>query len=839
MRTSEECFAEFLKLKAESAQYNMAYQNEADTRARIISRIVHDVLDWPQQNVKREPYANPGYMDYVLFTNKPLAVIEAKRSGDTFDLPPDITKSSRAFLLGGILRVVKNLQEHIDQVAKYCLSNGIEYAIVTNGPQWVIFKALRTDGIHIAQGHVIVFSGLDDIERRFIEFWSILAKPQVDNHSLARAFLPTDAHVYEYRRVTDELHYRNEKVTRNRLSQDLEPVIAEYLGEIAGEGSQEKLKQLYVKSAALEGILKAIEQRISFALPQSVLHAGGRVIETTETSTVRREIERKLKKHINLPPRGEVVLLLGRVGSGKTTFINHFLRIDLQDVLRRHIVVSFDFRLLEPGGNIHNFFYEHLSRALSANKTYRALTPPELRKVYAPEIRELTAGPLAVIEKQNKKRYEEKIADFLLGRYNDTESHISRTIRFLAERSGVKCVFLFDNVDQLDFKLQEEIFTFAHSVSAKLLAFSILPMWEETYVRSSRTGVLSTYQVTAYTLPPTSVVDIINRRLEFIVAEIENGGLAYQLMPNEGHVSEVIDFLSLVRDSIMSDRRRARYFLESIAMGNLRKSMKMFEAFLKSGHTDAGKILSSSHAKSEYLIPLHEFVKSIGLGDTRYYQTEGSYIMNLYSISDEARPSHFTKLRLLHYLFAHRGRTSMFGVGFIRTDVLRHEFLRIGTSETDFTESIKTLAAYSLVENDIYDADTISQAYRITVAGRYYMRYLAAKFGYLDLVLHDTPIADNIVFDKIYHLVGLVELDDRFDRVELFLAYLLTEEEREYAAIVATSESIPLRRRLVPDMLREFREDRAFILANVARRKRFPTEGIRTPYEISPQPNRN
>ena len=130
MRTSEECFESFLKLKAESAQYDMDFQTEADTRARIISRILHDVLDWPQQNVKREPYANPGYMDYVLYTNKPIAVVEAKRSGDTFKLPPDITKSGRSFLLGGILRLVKNLQEHIDQVAKYCLSNGIEYAIV-------------------------------------------------------------------------------------------------------------------------------------------------------------------------------------------------------------------------------------------------------------------------------------------------------------------------------------------------------------------------------------------------------------------------------------------------------------------------------------------------------------------------------------------------------------------------------------------------------------------------------------------------------------------------------------------------------------------------------------
>jgi hypothetical protein len=114
------------------------------------------------------------------------------------------------------------------------------------------------------------------------------------------------------------------------------------------------------------------------------------------------------------------------------------------------------------------------------------------------------------------------------------------------------------------------------------------------------------------------------------------------------------------------------------------------------------------------------------------------------------------------------------------------------------------------------------------------MRYLAAKFAYLDLVLHDTPIADNAVVSQIYGLVSNVELEDRFARVDLFLNYLGSEEEREYAAILATSESMPLRRRLIPDMLREFHEDRAFIRGSVARRKRFPDTAIRTPYEVSP-----
>ena len=50
-----------------------------------------------------------------------------------------------------------------------------------------------------------------------------------------------------------------------------------------------------------------------------------------------------------------MLLLLGRVGSGKTTFLHHFLRLGMKRLLDKHLFVSFDFRLLEPGGGIREF----------------------------------------------------------------------------------------------------------------------------------------------------------------------------------------------------------------------------------------------------------------------------------------------------------------------------------------------------------------------------------------------------------------------------------------------------------------------------------------------------
>ena len=115
-----------------------------------------------------------------------------------------------------------------------------------------------------------------------------------------------------------------------------------------------------------------------------------------------------------------------------------------------------------------------------------------------------------------------------------------------------------------------------------------------------------------------------------------------------------------------------------------------------------------------YLIPLHEFIKSIGLEDNKSYQSDLSPILNLYTIADESTPSHFTKIRILEYLFFHRNKAAAsYGLGFVRLHALKADLEQIGTSETDIFECLKNLSSYSLVENDIYDVKEIANAYRI------------------------------------------------------------------------------------------------------------------------------
>jgi hypothetical protein len=96
---------------------------------------------------------------------------------------------------------------------------------------------------------------------------------------------------------------------------------------------------------------------------------------------------------------------------------------------------------------------------------------------------------------------------------------------------------------------------------------------------------------------------------------------------------------------------------------------------------------------------------------------------------------------------------------------------------------------------------------------------LAGKFSYLDLVCQDTPIWDMKTFDTIKELINSTELEDRFKRVAAFVTHLADEEKQEHAAILSTSESIPLRGEIMTTLKSDFEGDVQYIRKNRNRRR--------------------
>ncbi len=62
--------------------------SEADTRVKLIDRILKEVCFWPESAISREDHVQSGYTDYQLRVRQTqYVVVEAKREGIAFVLP--------------------------------------------------------------------------------------------------------------------------------------------------------------------------------------------------------------------------------------------------------------------------------------------------------------------------------------------------------------------------------------------------------------------------------------------------------------------------------------------------------------------------------------------------------------------------------------------------------------------------------------------------------------------------------------------------------------------------------------------------------------------------------
>jgi hypothetical protein len=219
----------------------------------------------------------------------------------------------------------------------------------------------------------------------------------------------------------------------------------------------------------------------------------------------------------------------------------------------------------------------------------------------------------------------------------------------------------------------------------------------------------------------------------------------------------------------------------------------MFTMFMTSGVTDVDKMLNIYRRQDTYFVAFHEFVKSIMLGERRYYKDQASFIGNVFDCGAERNASHFTALRVIRALLLRRGESSREGQGFVEIGQLVSMSEDIFDNREDLLRALTRLVSRQLVETNTKSTDTIAGAshVRVTSAGWYYSRFLVRAFSYLDLVLQDTPLNDAAVERNLRAYVEQVDnLSDRedqklermqvrFSRVKEFLDYLQKEEQRE------------------------------------------------------------
>jgi len=310
--------------------------NESDTRSKLIDALLINILGWTEADIKREGKLDSGYFDYQISAPGINFIIEAKRNFKEFTIPTKHKKAKIKTIFSENIEIIK-------QIRSYSIDIGIQYGLMTTGRQFILSKLFNTDGKNWLENECLLFNGIEDIEKRFVEFYDNFSKFAVVNNGGFIYDFPVKK--FESNSIVSSLIDREKELVRNSLSIKLTPIIDRIFGEIFSDDNEDDkdfIEKCFVENSETKKNRDEIDRLFADRAPQL-----GNIVKAVNTESVKTQISEEINQdEISIrnliPPKP--IIIVGSKGAGKTTFINHLLKTGNNDSLKNHLVVYLDLR---------------------------------------------------------------------------------------------------------------------------------------------------------------------------------------------------------------------------------------------------------------------------------------------------------------------------------------------------------------------------------------------------------------------------------------------------------------------------------------------------------------
>ncbi len=773
----------------------LANANEAKTRLQVIDRILFDGLGWDPETADVEaPVAVASaskeqklYLDYALrHRGTPYLVVEAKRKSKTFALPADLDR--REYSLKTLLHHCgENLNEVINQAHNYAVAEGIPYAAVTNGHQWVVFRP------HIAfqswlLGTAVVFRGSKDLLDNASRFAAALgphafASGDIDTQlKLPQLPAPTFAKTFNDARGNDP------GIEENVLAKPFNTVFPLFFDSLTGEGDEQALRECYVTLTPLRSHAKEFAALLQRSIPHYLPPGAKPAIRDSALAPALNEAITEDKP--------SVIILVGSVGAGKSTFVHHLLRVHLpgnsaaywhiEDFIDDYQSLSVEIEAPALERRIYTSLLTWIE------KTFPSLSPyayENLKKMFHREVSRLAHGARKREFEKNPEVYVRAEAEVLDRLSSNPEQLALAFLKHARESLGRPVCVAFDNVDRGSEAFQQFLYTFAHRLSRESQCNVIVTMRYNVYEAARMHGVLDTRNDIVFHVTAPSLQSIFSKRIRFARRYLERSSTTIKGLSGI-EPARIADFLDVINELLLGEHAEVRTCLESLSSGNIRQAFDHFKRFATSGHTHVDELIltynKARDSKAKARFYFHDYFRPFVLGSNHRYHKSKSPLVNLFSVADGRRESHFTKLRVLSLLL-HRYRRAPEGKERGETSLgeLVSSLASCGHYEPATLAATSELCARDLVERLTSSRRPFGRTdiVKLSAAGMYYLNTLLVTPAYLYYVSQDTVIYRADHFKTLREALKTYERDrnDPMPTVAAFIDYLLAEETSERA----------------------------------------------------------
>lgn len=760
-------------LLAIARHLNFVDANEAETRLKIIDKILFEILGWTHDDIHVEQRVSEDgsvtFADYIVQTASTAFIVEAKKIGVAFDTSP----TDRRLKL-----TQTNLQgafgDAIIQARDYCRKLGIQFAVVTNGNQWITFPAIRTDKVSFASSYAIVFNSLESILKHDLaEFKDLLSRKAVVNSSLENTLLGYTEDQISERRLKNFFRSPNTSENKNPIFPLIESAITTAFSDTITDIAPDLFEKCYVNSPDRT----KFDRRINMHIVKSQHLFSVQPIRPMQKKESNAFKEILSNAHKQAKPLA--IVILGTVGAGKTTFLHYTRNVSASNVFKK-----------TPGTIYPHWirvdFLGYTNDESSVDYIYKAIKDYIIEDdflsdynncishAYKSEIIAIKKGPSFLIA-ANEDEFKKVVAQKLQQDYDNTKPYIDKLLSYTTSKTPVFLVI--DNVDQLDEKTQSKIFTDCVALSQRLRLNLVIALRSSTYVEHRNSPAFNAFDFDPILIEPPKVESVLSKRF-FLARNLINGESGEFIAENGASVKveNLSNIIDLVQSSVLGTEVGG--LLEVLAAGDIRNALRMTREFLEHGYTKPGKAIQTYQKTGSYVLPRHEALRSILLGNQAVYSESFSLIGNPFDSRLDRTKLQMLRLFILSSLVQHSSEASF---QYLEGTEIKKQLRTIGIGDREALKALEDLCKLRFVHTASHNQPDFNSSYYPSRLGGHIIRDLIFNFTFIENVMMDTFIADETTWDSLTKLgreIGnksddiVARLESRIERVKIFYNYM-------------------------------------------------------------------
>ncbi|MCC5939353.1 MAG: AAA family ATPase [Lunatimonas sp.] len=745
-------------------------ESEAQTRFDVIDRLIREVLQWQHGQISVEPHTSgvrDGYIDYVLAAGDKKIIVEAKKIGSGFPSP---TRKRKLKLTGTILGHGA-INDALLQAEDYAKNLNANVVVATNGSCWCFYPLLKdTSRDSVYATLLFPFERIEDAEYLF----NLFGCENVENNSLSEINVSPPIELVN--KLSHVVRDSDAKIGRNTIADHIMPAVDSAILSEALLENEDVLEKCYVTT----------DNRIKYDNTLNMHFTGYKPELILPAKRIKKgKVNDEFTNHVQISQSGltpPVTLIIGSVGSGKSTYLKHFELIKGKEVLksRKAHWIYIDLEKLGKTGNPRKFIYQaildYLLEEHPENPTdYKNAVEP----AYDEEIKALARGPYGRLYVRDKDAFYEKVDELIDRDYKAVEPYVDKILRYLVKEH--LCVIVIDNVDLYeDDKLETTVFSEAISISKKNHCNILVSIRDTTYIKHRNDSIFNAYQLKRFWIEAPSFKEILSKRLNYAKKVLEDVPAEIELLNGSYlKVNDLSIFFSIVQKSLLNEENGQ--FLEYLSDRNPRKGISYIQNFLSSAHIQANKAIQNYvQGEATFIFPYHEVFKGSMLSQWKYYKENHSDAINVYDSGIPSKTLQLIRLHLLNLLYQH-SRTE--NSAEVDSKIIIKTISRFGISEDKIKDLLFDLCKNNLIFSNNEKVDC--PLYCLTLTGGYYVNILCKKMVYIESVMYDTNILDSDYFRTLSNQTIAIEqeynITDRLilrkERIETFIQYLENIED--------------------------------------------------------------